>query len=225
MCRRRLSVGADGLLALGLDGNSGYSLLYFNRDGSETQFCGNGILCAAQWIHENGDAVNPIQFCWGSMQYKVWVAEGGAKTELPQAQNVELKMRLQMGGMVSYVVIGVPHVVKFEPEVEGIDVNRLGREIRSDPSLSPEGANVDFCRVVGRDHIRVRTYERGVESETLSCGSGAAAAFYVAHRMNMVGDRVKVSAPGAETTMSMDGAQMLFEGKPVLVYRGVLERP
>ncbi|MHA2601021.1 MAG: diaminopimelate epimerase [Candidatus Thorarchaeota archaeon SMTZ1-83] len=225
MCKRRLSVGADGLLGLETERNSAFSLRYFNRDGSETQFCGNGILCAAQWIHETGDRRNPIEFRWGGARYKVWMVKGRAQAELPQARNVELDMHLQLGGVVSYVVIGVPHVVTFEDELEHIDVNRLGRKIRSDPSLSPEGANVDFCQVVGSDRIRVRTYERGVESETLSCGSGAAAAFYIAHRRGMVGDRVKVSAPAAKTTISVDRGQMVFEGKPVLVYSGVLEQP
>lgn len=225
MCKRRISVGADGLLAVGRDKESDFSLFYFNQDGSEARFCGNGILCAAQWVYENGGRKSPIRFWWQGSKYEVWVAEGGAKTELPRPQDLKLDLRLQSGRIIGYVVIGVPHAVTFETEVERIDVNESGREIRSDPILSPQGANVDFCQVVDRGRIRLRTYERGVESETMSCGTGAAAASYIGHHSGIVDRKVKVSAPGGEATVHIDCERLFLEGKPTMVYEGVLEKP
>ncbi len=224
ICRRRTSVGADGLLVVEPCKNSEFSLLYFNRNGTEARFCGNGLLCAGRWIHENGDRSNPIRFVWKDRKYEVQVGEDSVKTELPPPRSLKLDLHLQSGGIVSYVVVGVPHVVMFETELDQIDVDGVGRRIRFDSSLMPEGANVHFCQQVDRDKIRLRTYERGVETETLSCGSGAAAASYIAYRKNMVDGNVKVLAPGGDLSVHIDSERMFLEGKPVVVFEGVLER-
>ncbi len=224
VCRRRVSVGADGLLVISTKDESDIYLLYFNADGSEARFCGNGLLCASQWVHTRAHQENPIRFDWNNRKYETWVAENGVRSELPPPQDLRLDMRLESGGEVSYVVVGVPHVVRFETELEQVDVGGLGRRIRCDSALSPEGANVDFCQRVDTGEIRLRTYERGVEGETLSCGSGAAAATYVAYHKGMVNTKVKVLSAGGEAIIDIDGDRIFLEGKPVVVYEGVLER-
>lgn len=224
ICRRRISVGADGLLAVRPEVNAGFSLRYFNQDGSEARFCGNGLLCVALWIYVQGNRENPIRFCWKDRTHEAWVSEGGVRAKLPPPQNLKLDLSLQSEEVVSYVVLGVPHVVTFQTDLERIDVNRLGRRIRFDPAISTEGANVDFCQPVDRSRIKLRTYERGVEAETLSCGSGAAAASYIAYRKGLVDRAVKVLTPGGEITIHIDRGQMFMEGNPVIVYKGVLEK-
>lgn len=222
MCRRRLSVGADGLLLLEpAKGRLAFSLRYFNPNGSEAQFCGNGSLCASLWVYENGLARNPIKFEWMESEYEAWVEKGEVTAELPHPKNLNLNLPLQSGKVVDYVVIGVPHVVIFESQIDRIDVDRVGREIRNDISLSPEGVNVDFCETVDPQRVKVRTYERGVEGETLSCGSGAAACSYIANLKSIVGRDVEVSTSGGVLRIHIGSEKMFLRGKPLIVYHGI----
>jgi diaminopimelate epimerase len=136
---------------------------------------------------------------------------------------MKLDLPLQSGGVVDYVFIGVPHVVRFDAHIERVNVSRLGKEIRFDPFLAPDGANVNFCQQTGGDRLKLRTYERGLEAETLSCGSGAAAAAYIAHKKGMTGGAVEVEASGGSLTVHIEDNRMFLEGNPRIVYRGSTE--
>jgi diaminopimelate epimerase len=221
-CARKTGVGADGFLTVGKK-HKLFSLRYLNRDGSEARFCGNGILCAAKWVRENGCKTNPISFSWNDKEYMVWEEGETWKAQMPSAVNLRLDVVLGSGATVDCVTVGVPHAVRFLPEVEGLDVQGEGREIRSDPVFLPDGVNVDFCALFTRERMRLRTYERGVEAETLSCGSGAAAACFVAHKRGMVERKVAVLARGGSLTVHVDHEDLMLVGRPETVYRGILE--
>jgi diaminopimelate epimerase len=221
ICRRKTGVGADGLLIVSRT-KSSFSIRYLNSDGSEASFCGNGLFCAGKWVRENGYEKSPILFCWNGKDYEVLGSGEDWKARIPGPTDLELDVKLESGDAVDYVRVGVPHAVRFEPELDTVDVMGEGRAIRSDPAFLPEGVNVDFCAVVGRNELRLRTYERGVEAETLSCGSGAAAACVIAHRREMVDSRVVVLALGGSTTVEIGPKRILLWGKPETVYSGTL---
>jgi diaminopimelate epimerase len=221
-CKRRTGVGADGLMVIGKRSSS-HSLQYLNQDGSEARFCGNGLLCAAKWVRETGSRQDPLRFRWKGEEYPVWTGEKTSKARIPQPIDAELDVVLDSGKTMDYVTVGVPHAVRFVTDLDRLDAEKEGRSIRSDRSLLPDGVNVDFCLVLGRDRMRLRTYERGVEAETPSCGSGAAAACFIAHRREMVDSEVLVLAPGGSIKVHLDDEGLLLEGSPEIVYQGILE--
>lgn len=224
ICRRKVSVGADGLLAILPSRSSDVAVTYLNQDGSPAQFCGNGLLSVARWVSAREKRRTSVRIEWGGRTHEVWVSGDLLRGELPPPQDFRLDLLLQSGEIIDYVVIGVPHAVRFDPELEEMDVSQAGRKIRFDPLLAPDGANVDFCRQVDRHTLRLRTYERGVEAETFSCGSGAAAAVYVAYNRGMVEETVEAVASGGRLTVHIeDGTRIFLEGQPRIVYRASIE--
>jgi len=220
MCMRRLSVGGDGLLAIGAASQADLSLRYFNQDGSEPQFCGNGALCVSLWALENGVGEHRIHFEWAGREYEAHRKETAVVAELPAPEHLMTDLRLRSGKVVDYVVCGVPHVVVFESELHELNVEETGRKIRYDGALPPGGANVDFCQLLDRRTMRLRTYERGVEGETLACGSGAASAVYVAHTKDMTDTHVEVFTCTGSLNVHIEGQHLFLEGRPLIVYRG-----
>ncbi len=187
ICRRGTSVGADGVLfvfpAARDDGKPAVQLEYFNADGSPARFCGNGTRCAARFAGRfSGSRDVIVQTGWGDVE--ATIAKDGAVTiKLPES--VELGPQLPsfdpderiLESTAQFAAVGVPHLVVFTVEgveVETIDVASLGSMLRRHPEL-PDGANVNFVSARGPSRLAVRSYERGVEAETLSCGSGVTA--------------------------------------------------
>ncbi len=190
LCRRGLSVGADGALFLsgGVEGR--IHLDYFNADGGLAAFCANGTRCAARYAVRRHLVAGPeplLETGWGPIAARV------------EDERVTLHLQpLPLPGDPIHISgpglpatgtpmhVGVPHLVVFvDGDLEALDVPRLAPPLRGHPAL-PEGANVNFVQVLGRDRIRVRTYERGVEGETLACGSGVVASAVVAARQGWV---------------------------------------
>lgn len=223
LCARKVSVGGDGLLAVSSSNDSDLAVTYLNRDGSRAQFCGNGLLSVARWIAARERKRNPIRIEWKGRTHDVWVSGDRVRGELPPPEDMRLNVALQSGGTVDYVVIGVPHVVRFDAHIGQIDVSQLGRKIRSDPLFAPDGTNVNFCQQTGGDRLMLRTYERGLEAETLSCGSGAAAAAYIAYRKGKTGDGVEVDVSGGSLTVRIEDERIFLEGNPRIVFRGFAE--
>ena len=188
LCDRRYGVGADGLLVLGRSSAAHVSMRVFNPDGSEAEMCGNGARCVAlyvkergKWKVESGKTVT-IETKAGVLSARV----RGSRVAMRMTDPTDLRLgmtldvdqrRLRMG----FVNTGVPHAVIPVKAVETIDVDRLGRTVRHLPRFSPRGTNVDFIQPDARrpNRLHVRTYERGVEGETLACGTGVAASAVV----------------------------------------------
>lgn len=180
ICTRALSVGADGLILVEHSTRATFRMRYYNSDGSLAAFCANGTRCAARFAFVNVIAGKRMTIETDAGIVGAEIGEGGVVTlSLPSPYNFRPQRPLQIGEtsiLGSSLTVGVPHYVVFvKGDVWHHDIVRLGRAIRTHPDLAPDGANVNFVAVRDEHAIDVRTYERGVEGETLSCGSGIVA--------------------------------------------------
>ena len=183
LCRRRLGVGADGVIfGLGsADAAADIACRFFEPDGSEAEFCGNGTACLARWAIANGWlAADGFRIHTQAGVVMGQEAEGGYIREwVPVPTQVEADVALGLEGerqRCDFAVTGVPHAVVYVDDVAAVDVARLGPAIRHHERFQPRGVNVNFTQVLGEGEIAVRTFEFGVEDETLACGSGSATA-------------------------------------------------
>ncbi len=175
-CNRHFGIGADGLMLLKSSGFYDFDMTYFNSDGYPAEMCGNGGRSIAALAYRNGIAGKKMLFSAPDGVHE-------AKIEDVSAGNLIFDVSLKMQNVKDMKVFedgwflntGVPHFVRFVTSVEAVDVAHLGREIRNDKRFTPKGTNVDFVETT-ENGLFVRTYERGVEDETLSCGTGVTAA-------------------------------------------------
>ncbi len=202
VCRRRIGVGADGVLFVEDSETSDFRMRYFNADGGEAEFCGNGARCIAHYAHHELGFSAGVIFDSKSGFISAEVRGDEVEVLMPPAGDVLGPKPIEIGGrrMEYYFVnTGVPHVVVLCNDLVHAPVLELGRLIRNHDAFKPVGTNVDFSVLCPTDDadIEIRTYERGVEGETLACGTGVEAVAIVAvHR----GDaqfpvRVKVALP------------------------------
>jgi diaminopimelate epimerase len=180
VCARATGVGADGIVFIEAprSHNERFSIRYLNRDGSLALLCGNASLCSVRLAAELGIVREGEDFAFGTGAGQVTgrLAATGPEIDIQPVTDLEIvtALRPQPGEeRIGYAMVGVPHVVVLCRDLEAVDVEGRGRPIRYDPSLAA-GANVNFV-ARGRDGWAVRTYERGVEAETLACGTGAVA--------------------------------------------------
>jgi len=181
ICTAHLSVGADGLILVEASKDADFRMRYFNNDGSDGEFCANGTRCAARFAVMNGIAPQKMTIDTDAGVVGADVTDASMVTlSLPSPRGFRAERPLRVDGKTvrgSSIVMGVPHYVLFpEGDLWSMDIASPGRAIRFHPDLKPDGgANVNFVAVRGEHSIEVRTYERGVEAETLSCGSGVVA--------------------------------------------------
>ena len=183
VCRRKLSVGADGLILIETDAGHDFKWQFFNADGSRAEMCGNGARCAARFAFVNGIAGNRMTFGTDAGTIAAEVIGEDVKIRMTDPVGLTLDEPLALAHgqqMVSHVNTGVPHVVIATDDLETVPVADRGREIRHHQHFAPAGTNVNFMAVRGPGAITVRTYERGVEDETLACGTGCVAAGLIA---------------------------------------------
>ena len=176
VCDRRRGIGADGMLILRPVSLGELNMSYYNSDGSPADLCGNGLRCCMEFAALAGLAGDHAVFHTGAGRLEAWrIAPEQIRIQMPSA---ELFRELTVCGYPLFLTsTGVPHAVVplMKRGFEELDAVRTGRSIRLAEELEPTGANVDFIEVLDPDTARVRTYERGVEDETLACGTGAAA--------------------------------------------------
>jgi diaminopimelate epimerase len=195
VCRRGLSVGADGALFLSPAETGHVRVDYYNADGAPASFCANGTRCAARYAVRNGlvARVNPtLDTGWGPIEARV----GGEQVTLslpavaPPGDPIAIGGGRGLSPTAIPMEVGVPHLVVFvRGDLTKLAIDRLAPPLRNHPKM-PEGANVNFVKTAGANRIEVRTYERGVEGETLSCGSGVVAAAIAAGRQGMAASPV-----------------------------------
>jgi diaminopimelate epimerase len=182
VCDRRHGVGSDGLLLLLPSNTADYQMRIFNADGSEPSMCGNGIRCCASYILKYKSSLSElaIETRHAILKCKKLGDEIVVNLGLPEI----LHWPIQLEETALFVVnTGVPHAVIFVDDLDEIAVGKWGRQIRSHPCFAPHGVNVNFVSVSEEGKVALRTYERGVEAETLACGTGAAAAAFVAMKV------------------------------------------
>ncbi len=246
MCDRRYGIGSDGLLVMGKRPGVDLTMRIFNPDGSEAEMCGNGIRCAALWgVQRSGRRRGTLTIDTRAGQLTTTVDGSTVSVRLGDADagccgadyrvTVGEPVRLSIGGRRVEIVpvnSGVPHAVVFTAKLEREPVEDLGRAIRWHRRFAPAGTNVDFVQRTGRLAIRQRTYERGVEEETLACGTGAIASAvasvwqvakgarrerHVISVMTQSGERliVRFRLAGAEAReVELEGAaRVVYEGR------------
>ena len=178
-CRRKMSVGADGLLLVEKSTRADFKWRFYNADGSRAEMCGNGARCASRFAFITGIAGPELSF---ETDVGLVTAEiTGDRVKIGMTDPADLR---EHGTLLvedatfpyGFINTGVPHVVITTNDIESIDVFKTGRFIRHHEAFSPAGTNVNFVEPVGQNTIAVRTYERGVEDETLACGTGCVAA-------------------------------------------------
>ncbi len=186
ICRRHVSVGADGVLLVEpatLPGHD-FRMRYFNADGGEAEMCGNGSRCVSVFARRigAGGIEQRIQTQAGTLLATVDQQGTSARVQLSPPGRMERRVLRVAGEPTTLYAMntGVPHAIQFVESVARIEVRKVGAEIRRHPAFQPAGTNANFVELLGDDRIRIRTYERGVEDETLACGTGATASAIVA---------------------------------------------
>jgi len=233
ICTPHLSVGADGLILVETSARATFRMRYFNNDGGLADFCANGTRCAARFAFINVIAPRRMTIETDAGVVAAEVAENGAVTlSLPSPQNFRAERPLRVGEQTirgSSLTVGVPHYVVFlRDELWSHDIVPLGRSIRTHPDLAPAGANVNFVVVRDPNNIEIRTYERGVENETLSCGSGIVASVSTAALFGKVRSPVLVltrSGITLEVSFALDDGELRdvrLKGDARLIYRATL---
>jgi diaminopimelate epimerase len=181
LCDRRRGVGADGVLLLEADPELDYAMRYFNADGGPADYCGNGARCLARFALERGlGRAGRVRFrTEAGVQEALRTADGrGIEVRVGRLEGAGERLELEAAGRRfggRLVRAGVPHFVVGVPQVAGVPVAEWGAALRQHPRFAPAGANVDFAARLGAGRCAMRTFERGVEAETLACGSGAIA--------------------------------------------------
>lgn len=237
LCPRRKGIGADGLLAFNLPDDAGHDfrMRYVNADGTIGTMCGNGARCLVLFAWRAGMDTSEMRVETDAGVFRAEGSEDGSVRIYQHALAGYTPHRVlhSMSEMdiadAHYIWTGTEHLVCFVDHVADIPVDAWGPAIRQDEALAPAGANIDFVEVMDDNRLLVRTYEKGVEAETLACGTGAVASAVVARMLERTGsDRIYVDMPGGRLTVGVrleEGGvrDMYLEGPAEAVYRGTFE--
>lgn len=228
MCTRRTGIGADGLILIEPSDSTDFRMNYHNADGYPGTMCGNGGRCAVYFAHLIG--ILPA-----ATRYRFEAGPGTYEAEVTGDESVKLHMLppsgfrddLHAGAWnCHFVDTGSPHAIAYVEDLDKMDVFTEGSSIRNNKKVFPEGTNVNFLEITSPDALSIRTFERGVEDETLACGTGTVAAALMSYRLGKVASSpVRVTVRSGETLMvgfndAMD--KIYLEGPARPVYRGTI---
>jgi len=227
LCDRHFGIGADGLIIIEASTRAAFKMIYYNADGFEGSMCGNGGRCAAAFAYSLG---------WIEKTADFEAYDGMHHVEIIDDQHDHFQIRLGMSKVSTwhiadnYILLntGSPHYVCLVDDVKNTAVQESGKAIRYDGQISPEGVNVNFVELHGNS-LNMRTYERGVEAETLACGTGVTAAA-IAASLWKGGNRFEVNMPGGrlEVAFNFTGTQfenIVLTGPVAFVFEGVVKIP
>lgn len=229
ICRHHLSVGADGVILIEPSRRADFKWRLFNADGSEAEFSGNGGRCAARFAVVRKIAPRSHSFETLAGLIRAQVKKDSVKIQFPEIKDLRLNLQVPMRGqsaVAHYLNTGVPHLVLYVENVDQTDVVALGRELRHHPMFQPAGANVNFLTPVDSHTVRIRTYERGVEEETLACGSGSVAAALITGALGQGQSPLTIlQRSGKALAVYFQSANAAFsdvflEGDAMIIYEG-----
>ena len=222
ICDRRFGIGADGLILIEDLADMDFNMIYYNADGSQS-FCGNGSRCAVAFAKQLGIINKQAMFLSTDGEHEAWINDNG---------EVSLKMhdveKIEKGDGYYYINTGSPHYIIPVNDVNIIDVKTKGAAIRFNNRFKTEGTNVNFVKYADNS-LDIRTYERGVEDETLSCGTGVtAAALSLADKQNTEAGKIEVNAVGGKLQVAFKRSDKTFKdiwliGPAKFVYHGEIE--
>ncbi|MDB6023506.1 MAG: Diaminopimelate epimerase [Pedosphaera sp.] len=232
LCHRQRGVGADGVMLLipCASGKADWAWDFYNSDGSIAEMCGNGARCFARFVQKLTGARGKLTFETGAgiISAEFYGERVTVSLTQPKDLKLEQKVALSTGTQpIHSLNTGVPHAVLFVPDADEAMVQQLGQEIRRHTHFAPKGTNVNFVQRLGQGSIRVRTYERGVEGETLACGTGVTASALISAKLHQFTSPVKVQVQGGDqlevsfkqsngefTDVQLTGpADFVFDGK------------
>ena len=219
MCHRKFGIGSDGIILLESSTKANFKMVYYNPDGSQS-FCGNGSRAVVKFAQSLGLIEDK-----GSLEaydgvHKTVIQDDLVKINMTDVQNG----RQLLNG--TFLDTGSPHYVEFVNSIDKLDVAKLGMELRNSQEFAPNGSNINFVEKITENEIKVRTYERGVENETLSCGTGVTAAAIITSQK--LKNNVTVTTSGGqlsvEFTKSMKGYQNVWlKGPAEMVFSGKID--
>jgi len=237
LCDRHRGIGADGLLAVEpAEKGADYKFRYYNADGGEAEMCGNGARCFGFFtahLSEAEDLPSTVSFetIAGTLTAEIINEEVRIAMSDPKDITLDTPVSLQnFSHKIHFLNTGVPHAIAFVDDLENTDVFNLGKTIRNHSFFAPAGTNANFAKVVSEDHIEIRTYERGVEDETLACGTGMVACALVHHLLTGAPSPILVDVAGGDTLTigfqkNADGSfsNVTLTGPADFVFEGEIE--
>ena len=202
ICRRKFSVGADGLILIENSDRADFSWKFYNGDGSVAEMCGNGARCAASFAyrHKIADKKMTFETLAGIVEAEIRDKGENVRVKMTRPHDFRLGLSLTLDDeerVVSSIDTGVPHAVIFVDE-DDVPVKKWGRKVRFHQLFEPQGTNVDFVKFLDDGRLHVRTYERGVEDETMACGTGAVASVLIAALQKGLESPMEVRTSGGE---------------------------
>ncbi|MGE0079193.1 MAG: diaminopimelate epimerase [Bacteroidales bacterium] len=225
LCDRHFGIGADGLMLLSNSTKYDFLMRYFNSDGNESTMCGNGGRCITHFANKIGLIETSTVFEG---------IDGAHHASIVKKNYIRLKMKdidsIEMMDDNYFIDSGSPHYINFVRDVDSVDVNREGKLIRQSVNINNGGTNVNFIQVISNDILKIRTFERGVEAETLACGTGAVASS-IAYSLYFETESksIKLIAPGGELFVSFKKENsssfkdVWLEGPAHHVYNGEID--
>jgi len=231
-CRRKLSIGADGLILIENANGCDFQWQFFNSDGSRAEMCGNGARCAARFAYLKGIAGRRMTFMTDAGLISAEISDRMARVGMtkPCDLRTDYPLALESGTLlISILNTGVPHAVLEVDDLAAVDVVGVGRAIRRHHAFAPAGTNANFVGLLTEGSIAVRTYERGVEDETLACGTGAVASALVsAHRYDWRSPVAVLTHSGGRLTVHFqrvgkEFTAVFLEGDARIVYTGEIQ--
>jgi diaminopimelate epimerase len=183
LCHRRLGIGADGIILLEPSSRADFRMRILNSDGTEAEMCGNGIRCLMKFISQL--LPSTLQCVVETDAGLIALKADGSSVQAAMHDPLDMQWNLEVEGLcIHYLNTGVPHIVCFVDDIETVDLDQIGNKLRWHVQFAPKGANVNFATLDSQENvIRYRTFERGVEGETLACGTGAVAVALAAARL------------------------------------------
>ncbi len=232
LCEFHRGIGADGIILLRPSDIDAFTMKYFNSDGSEAEMCGNGARCTAFFALDRGIAGVTMTFSTGAGPVSAEVDGERVKIGLEPVRGLKLGLELPGGITAGFAVSGVPHAAIIVDDVRGWEKERFvdtARAVRYDPAFEPAGTNVNIVTIESTQRLVYRTYERGVENETLACGTGALGVSVIAAHLGLVSPPVECETSGGDTLetffeLNDSGAENCTLSGPVrTAFRGITD--
>jgi len=217
LCDRHRGVGADGVLIVEPPANGAdFRMRYYNADGGEAEMCANGARCFARYTSRITGRQDAVSFETPAGVIRAECAGDNIRLAMSQPHDLMLdrQVKLASGDLVVHSInTGVPHAVVFVEDLEKVDVRGLGAALRYHPDFAPKGTNANFVRIIDSSAVAIRTYERGVEDETLACGTGVVATALILHEKHGASSPVSVRVRGGDTlVVSFEKADGVYRG-------------
>jgi diaminopimelate epimerase len=235
LCDRHRGVGGDGVLLLERAGNGAdFRMRYYNSDGGEAEMCGNGARCFARFANKLAGPLSQVSFETQAGTIRAMLQGEEVTVTLSTPHGLALNRKLQVEGeeLVAHVLnTGVPHVVIMVDDLETTPVHELGKVIRYHQEFRPRGTNANFVKELAPGNIAIRTYERGVEAETLACGTGVTASALIYSRLRSIAGPIRVRVLGGDwlevafVNRGEEFREVTLKGPADFVFEGAIELP